>query len=66
MPEHRKRFDGVLGIIVVPGHTIVNEKCEQLVSILLKSLFDRSCRLALKIRARESSVETVYKHEKLS
>ena len=51
MPKHRKRFDGVLGIIIVPGHAVVNEKCKQLVSILLESLLDRSRRLALNLRA---------------
>jgi hypothetical protein len=33
--KHRKGFDRVFGVIVVPGHTVVSQKGEQLVSVFM-------------------------------
>ena len=38
IPESRKRLDGVLGIVVVPGNSTVAEKREERIAIFLKPL----------------------------
>src|SRR5208282_3471385 len=41
--QSRKRFDGMLGIVVVPRYAIKTQKREQLVSVLLKPFFQFQC-----------------------
>jgi len=38
-PQHRKCFDRMFRVVVVPGHSIVRQERKQLVSVPLQSLF---------------------------
>jgi hypothetical protein len=39
LTERSKGFDGMLGIIIIPGDTIIIEECEKFALVLLKTLF---------------------------
>jgi hypothetical protein len=45
VPQTRKGSHGMLGIIVVPGHAVVIEECEQFVPVLFNSLPKRQSSL---------------------
>src|SRR5207244_937025 len=47
LTERSKGFDGMLGIIIIPGDTIIIEECEQFALILLKTFFVVHCYFTL-------------------
>jgi hypothetical protein len=56
----------MLRIIIVPRDTIMIEKCEKLVAVLLKALFVVDCYCTLTITFGKSFVETLNKELVLS
>jgi hypothetical protein len=38
--QSRERSQGILRIVVVPGHAVVIEECEQFISVLFNALFE--------------------------
>ena len=58
LAERSKGFDGMLGIIIIPGDTIIIEECEKFALVLLKTLFVVNGYFTLIITLENILVET--------
>jgi hypothetical protein len=58
-PERGKRFDGVLGVVVVPWHSVEGQKGEELVAILFQPFLNLYCCFALQGCGRDLPIESI-------
>jgi hypothetical protein len=59
MPKLCKRLDGMLGIIIVPRHIVVIQKCKKRVPVLLETIHDFLSGVTRNAFSSETSVEMV-------